>query len=199
MHLGTGHSNSVARIGPGASDGATYCAAESGTIGSARDENDRMKSQSPAAQLDGFVRKHSSPIAAETKRALARMRRLVPGALELIYDNYNALAIGFGPTERASDAVVSIVVFPRWISLFFLQAATELPDPHRLLKGNGKVVRHIVLGSAADLDRPEIRSLIKIALARADPAIDHRGRRRIVIKSISAKQRPRRPRNDSQQ
>ena len=158
-----------------------------------------MKNKSPAAQLDGFVRKHSPAIAAETKRALARMRTLVPGALEIVYDNYNALAIGFGPTERASDAVFSIAVFPRWISLFFLQAATELPDPHRLLKGSGKVARHIVLGSAADLDRREIRSLIKIALARADPAIDKKGRRRIVIKSISTKQRPRRPRHRGQE
>jgi hypothetical protein len=42
--------------------------------------------------------------------ALAKMRARLPGAVELVYDNYNALAIGFGPTERTSEAVFSIEV-----------------------------------------------------------------------------------------
>ena len=71
--------------------------------------------------------------------------------MQLVYDNYNALAIGFGPSERASEAIFSIVLYPRWVTLFFLQGA-GLADPKRLLKGSGKVVRHIVLASAADLD-----------------------------------------------
>ena len=149
--------------------------------------------QSPAAQFNGFAKKYSPAMAAEMKRALAKMRKLVPGAVELVYDNYNGLVIGFGPTERASDAVLSIVAFPRWVTLCFIQGGPELPDPGRLLKGSGKVVRHVRLESARDLDKPAIRALIKIALARADPAFNTRGRRRMVIKSISAKQRPRRP------
>jgi len=53
------------------------------------------------------------------------MRARLPGAVELVYDNHNALAIGFGPTERASDAVFSIALFPRWVSLFFLRGRTS--------------------------------------------------------------------------
>src|ERR1039458_9537409 len=64
----------------------------------------------------------------------------LPGAVQLVYDNYNALVIGFGPSERASEASFSIVLYPRWVTLFFLQGA-GLPDPRRLLKGSGKVVR----------------------------------------------------------
>jgi hypothetical protein len=121
------------------------------------------------------------------------MRKLVPGAIELVYDNYNALAIGFAPSERASEAVMSIAVFPRWVTLCFLQSGPKLKDPKRLLKGSGSRVRNIPLKSAADLDTSPIRALIAEALERASVPIDASARRRLVIKSISPKQRGRRP------
>jgi hypothetical protein len=145
------------------------------------------------AQLAGFLAKYTRKMAAEARDALARLRRLVPGACELVYDNYNALVIGFGPSARASDAVVSLAVYPRWVTLCFLQGGPELPDPDRLLKGSGRVVRHVVLQSAADLEKPAIRVFIRTALERADMRIDRAARARLIIKSISAKQRPRRP------
>jgi len=151
------------------------------------------KAASPAAQLKGFLAKYSPGVAAEARDALIRIRRLVPGAVEMVYDNYNALVIGFGPTERASDGIVSLAVFPRWVTLCFIQNGPEIPDPARLLKGSGAVARHITLGSAKDLEQPAIRTLIKEALALADVPIDPAERRRMVITSISAKQRPRRP------
>ena len=99
--------------------------------------------------------------------------------------------MGFGPNERTSEAILSIAVWPRWVSLFFLQGK-GLPDPHKLLKGGGNLVRHVVLDSASDLDRPEVRALIALAVARSKSKIPARGGT-LVIKSVSAKQRPRRP------
>lgn len=148
---------------------------------------------SPAVQLGRFLKKYSPTVAADARAALTRMRQLVPGAVEMVYDNYNALVIGFGPTERASEGVVSLAIFPRWVTLCFIQNGPEIPDPTGLLKGSGSVVRHITLDSAKDLEKPAIRTLIKEALALADVPIDPAARRRMVIKSISAKQRPRRP------
>lgn len=148
---------------------------------------------SAQAQLERFIRKYSPEVAAEGRAALTRMRRLVPGAVELVYDNYNWLVVGFCPSERASEAVFSIVFTPRWITLCFLQDGPQLVDPHGLLRGSGKRVRSIRLASAKDLDRPAIRSLIGQALARARAPISRRGRRRLVIRSISPTQRPRRP------
>ncbi len=127
------------------------------------------------------------------KEILARMRKRLPGAIELVYDNYNALAIGFSPTERASDGIFSIAVYPRWVSLFFLQARGRLPDPQKLLKGTGKVVSHIVLKSPDSLDDPAIQALMAHALKTANVPLDREGQSRIVIKSISDTQRPRRP------
>ncbi|MEO8029047.1 MAG: hypothetical protein ABI823_21380 [Bryobacteraceae bacterium] len=146
----------------------------------------------PKTQLAGFLEKFTPEIAAHATKMLAKMRARLPGAIELVYDNYNALAIGFGPTERSSDCIFSIAVYPRWVSLFFLDAV-GLDDPEKLLKGGGKVVRHVVLTDDAVLDSKAIRDLMGQALAAADPPIDPTAPRRLVIKSVSAKQRPRRP------
>jgi hypothetical protein len=148
---------------------------------------------SPAAQLNVFLAKFTPEMARAAKDALARMRQRWPGAIELVYDNYNALAIGFSTTERSSDAVFSIAVFPRWASLFFLQTGARLSDPKGLLKGSGRQIRHIVLETPADIDRADVRALIKEALALAEVRINRAAKGRIVIKSVSAKQRPRRP------
>ena len=146
----------------------------------------------PEAQLAAFLDKYSPEIRTLAKAARRKMRTMLPGAIELVYDNYNALVVGYGPTERASDAVFSIVMYPGWVTLFFLDGK-GLPDPAKLLKGDGKQVRHVVLDGVATLDMPEVRNLMNAALERSETPIDPKQRRRLVIKSISAKQRPRRP------
>lgn len=149
---------------------------------------------SPRKQLLTFMTRYSPEVAAVARAAIATLSVRLPGAVQLIYDNYNALVIGFGPTERASDALFSVVLYPRWVTFFFLDGAT-LDDRHGVLKGSGRRVRHIVLEDAAVLDRPPVKSLIRQALADAvGPPIDRHRRGRIVIKSVSASQRPRRPR-----
>jgi hypothetical protein len=147
----------------------------------------------PKAQLAGFLAKYTPSMAKEGRAALMRLRRLVPGATQMVYDNWNGLVVGFGPSERPSDAVVSILMVSDHVSLCFLQNAPELPDPKHLLKGSGNVVRHIRLESASDLDKPAIRALVKAAVARSDVPFDPRRRGKLVIRSISKKQRPRRP------
>lgn len=155
-----------------------------------------MKEQTPAQQLDEFIAKYTPEIAALAQTVLKKVRKRLPSALELVYDNYNALAIGFAPSEKTSEAIFSIALYPRWVSLFFLQAA-GLRDPHKLLRGSGTVARHIVLADANDLAKPEIEALIAQALTLAKAPLPAQQKHRIIIKSISAKQRPRRP-NDKE-
>jgi hypothetical protein len=144
------------------------------------------------AQLDAFIAKYSPDVAKLGRAAIARMRKLLPAALVLVYDNYNALAVGFAANERSSSAVFSIVLYPRWVSLFLLQGA-GLPDPHKRLSGSGNVVRHVVLTAVEVLDDPQIRDLMQLALTRAGVALQNGKAGAIVIKSISARQRSRRP------
>jgi hypothetical protein len=148
--------------------------------------------ENPKRQLDSFFAKYDPPIAAFGRGVLVKLRKRLPGAVEMVYDNYNGLVIGFGPSEKASLAIFSIVLFPRWVTLCFLQGA-GLPDPQRRLQGEGKVVRHMRLESFSVLDEPYVQNLMKLALRRAKVPLDPKNRWQLIIKSISAKQRPRKP------
>lgn len=151
----------------------------------------RAKS-SPRKQLASFLDEYEPAIAATARASIALLRKRLPTATELVYDNYNALVIGFGPSGRPSEAILSLAVYPRWLNLFFLQGAA-LPDPERRLRGSGQRVRHIVLNDAKELQHPAVEALIRAALASAKKPLDPHARRLLVIKSIAAKQRPRRP------
>jgi hypothetical protein len=146
--------------------------------------------QTPERQLAGFLAKFTPDMAKLIGAARAKMRKRMPRALELVYDNYNFFVIGYGPNETAGDAVFSLAAQAKGLSLFFLQGA-GLPDPHGILRGSGKVARSIHLENAAALDRPEVLALIDDALKRAKTPISAEGRHALVIKSVSTQQRPR--------
>ena len=117
----------------------------------------------------------------------------MPGGTEFVYDNYNALVFGFGPSDRPSEAVLSLAIMPRWVTLCFLKGA-KLRDPKKLLNGSGNIVRNIHLSSPRHLDDPDVRDLIDQSIAEARPHFSGKaGKQATVIRSISAKQRPRRP------
>ena len=143
-------------------------------------------------QLTGFLAKYLPEIARQARAVRKRLRALMPSAVEMIYDNYNALVLGFGPSQRPSEAVLSVVVLPRYVAVCFIQGA-RLHDPHRVLRGAGNQVRNVRLESPADLDRREIAALLDLAIDRAAPPFDPNRRPTTVVRSISAKQRPRRP------
>jgi hypothetical protein len=144
----------------------------------------------PRTQLEGFIGK----FAAVDQRLIRAVRRALrarfPSANELVYDNYNFFVIGYSPTERPSDAIVSMAARANGVGLCFIQGA-RLPDPAKLLLGSGNQTRFLRLESAATLKRPEVEALIAAAIARAKPPLPKAGRGKLIIRSVSAKQRPR--------
>jgi hypothetical protein len=144
-------------------------------------------------QLDGFIDRYSPEIAGDARRALTFMTARLPTATRLVYDNYNALVVGFGTSEKVGDIILSIALYPRWVTLFFLRG-TVLPDPDGLLQGSGSMVRSVRLQPISRLETPEVGALIDAAVANAAP-LPAAGDGPLVIKSISAKQRPRRPKD----
>jgi len=145
---------------------------------------------SPAKQLTLFLSRFSPDIVKLAKAARAKLRKRLPGAIEMVYDNYNALVIGFSPTERPSDAILSIVIWPKKVSICFIQGK-HLPDPQHVLQGDGNQVRFIGLDAgAAILDTPAIRTLVSEAVAFGESPF--RGKGLLVIRAIAKKQRPRR-------
>jgi hypothetical protein len=143
------------------------------------------------SQLDSFMARYSPAVAADARQALAFLRQRLPTATRLVYDNYNALVIGFGASEKAGDIILSIALYPRWVTLFFLRGV-DLPDPHGLLEGSGSQVRGVRLDPISRLETAEVGALIDAAVANAPP-LPPSGQGELIIKSISAKQRPRMP------
>jgi hypothetical protein len=155
-------------------------------------ERKKGRVATPEAQLASFIAKYTPEIAALAEAVLNRMRMLYPTAVEIVYDNYNALAIGFGPSDRASEVIFSITIYPKWVSLFFMQAK-GLSDHYGLLKGSGSVARHVVLKSLHMLDDGALQALMDDACAKAKLPLNAEGKHRLLIKSVSEKQRSRRP------
>ena len=154
-----------------------------------------VKESSPlsaAKQVAGFIAKFDPAIAKLAQACRAEIRKRYPSANELVYDNYNALAIGYSPTEKTSECVFSLAVYPRGVSLYFMYGRS-LPDPNRLLQGNGTQGAFIRLEDLKTLDDSQVKDLLERAVKRQKPSFAVNGRGHTVVKSISAKQRPRRP------
>ena len=151
-----------------------------------------MNSTAIDARVDEFLAKYSPAIESELRDARTRLRLLFPRGFELIFDTYNALVFGISATESTTGAFISIAGYPKWVTLFFLHGS-GLNDPDGLLQGQGKQVRSIRLTSATDIDKPQVRDLVAQAARPftaellAAPALN------TIIKSVVAKQRPRRP------
>ncbi len=151
-----------------------------------------MKAATPKTQLAAFLAKFTPEVQALAKASLAKMRARFPTANQMVYDNYNFLVIGFCPTDRPSEAIFSLALSARGVGMCFLQAGPKIPDPKKLLQGSGNQARHIHLESADELDSPAINTLMAEAIKLAKVPFPATGRGQLVIRSISAKQRPRR-------
>ncbi len=150
----------------------------------------RAPEQTAERRVAQFVGEYSPDVARAARAARARVRKLLPGAFELVYDNYNALAVAFSPTEKVSDVILSVAVYPRWVSLFFARGAS-LPDPEGVLRGSGRRIRHVVLQPVSVIDTRAVRALIRAAV-ETHPKRVSGPRGRTIVKSVSARQRPRR-------
>ncbi len=139
-----------------------------------------------------FIARYTPEMAAAIAACRKRMQALFPRGFELIYDNYNALVFGYSPTQRTPDAFMSLAAYPRWVTLFVLQGV-DLADPESLLQGVGVQVRGIPLESPAQIDSPPVRALIAQAMAPVAAALAAAPELCPVVKSVSAKQRSRRP------
>jgi hypothetical protein len=151
------------------------------------------RSTGPAAerQLEGFIGKFEPGHQGLIRAVRKALRKRFPTAHEMVYDNYNFFVIGYSPTERPSDAILSIAAGASGVGLCFLRGA-GLPDPKKVLQGSGNQTRFIRLPSADVLARPEVKALVAAAVAQSRAPFPASGRGKLIIRSVSAKQRPRR-------
>jgi hypothetical protein len=141
-------------------------------------------------QLKGFIAKFDPAVARQIRACRSALRKRFPTANELVYDNYNFFVIGYCTTLRPSDCVVSIAANSKGVGLSFYHGAT-VPDPRKLLQGGGNQNRFLRLEGAETLSQPEVQQLITAAETQSDPPFAKTGAGKLVIRSISEKQRPR--------
>jgi hypothetical protein len=153
----------------------------------------RAQAADPKRQVDGFIAKFDPALARIIKSCRRVLRKRFPTAIELVYDNYNFFVIGYSATERPSDCLVSLAAGANGVGLSFYHGST-LPDPHKVLLGSGSQNRFVRLPSAAVLSEAAVAELIDAAERQAKTPLRTSGRTYTIVKSISAKQRPRRRR-----
>ena len=145
----------------------------------------------PEQQLKEFIGKFDTKNQKLIRAVRTALRKRLPTANELVYDNYNFFVIAYGGSERPSDCFLSMAAGASGVNLFFVHG-TKLRDPKKILIGSGKQTRFIRLESADVLARPEVEALIEAAATQAKCPLPASGPRKLIIRSISAKQRPRR-------
>ena len=144
-----------------------------------------IKRRPPDPLLLGFLTAYDRTIA---DLALA-LREIVleeaPDASESVYQVYT-VAIWFGFSGKMKDMFCYITTHAGHINLGFPRGAT-LPDPNRVLEGEGKAMRHIKFRSMSDLERPFVRRYIQAAMEQAGAVAAARGTGKTVIKTTVAK------------
>jgi hypothetical protein len=118
---------------------------------------------------------------------------LYPGCNELIYDNYNAVAFGWSPTDKQAHTFCSVALMPKYVHFGFYWGS-EIADPERLLQGNGSQYRYIIVNKKQDFPKTYVKRLLKEAYANSLAKVKDKTqilKGRTIVKSVSAtKKRP---------
>jgi len=122
--------------------------------------------ETPARQLANLIGSFDPVLRKLARTARAALRRRFPTAVELVYENFHALAISYSPTDDMSDCIVSLTINPMGAYVTFFDGA-RLPDPARVLEGNGDQTRFIRIRSASDLATTEVQALIDAAITQS--------------------------------
>jgi hypothetical protein len=123
------------------------------------------------------------PYGKEIEKLALATRKLIleeaPEASEFVYEVYT-IADHFTFTDRPGGAFVFTTTHSKWVNLGFNFGAL-LPDPRGLLRGDGKLIRHVRIAQAADLGAPGVRELVRAAIAEAERPEGKTGKARTVI------------------
>jgi len=96
----------------------------------------------PNPELKNFLKPYDKDIQKLTLELRNFITDLVPQANELIWDNYNAVAMAYSKSEKLKDAFCHIAVYSQHVNFGF-NRGTELKIRNLKLHGKGKLIRHI--------------------------------------------------------
>jgi hypothetical protein len=88
--------------------------------------------------------------------------QIYPNSNELLYHTH-ALTSVFSVSENLSDAFCMLPIYTNHLNLGF-NKGTLIKDPHTLLTGTGKLIRHIPITTPSDYRNKNVKELIKAAI-----------------------------------
>ena len=118
----------------------------------------------PEAQLRSFNARLDPKQQKLFRSIRSALRKRFPMAHEIAYDYTRFFVLGYSPTDRGIDSVVSVAARPDRVELYF-NHGPQIPDPKKLLKGSGKMTRFIPLESARQLSTPDVKGFIAAAIS----------------------------------
>lgn len=111
------------------------------------------------SELHGFLLPYSSDIQKLTLELRSFITDLVPEANELIWDNYNAVAMAYSKSEKLKDAFCHIAVYSKHVNFGFNRGA-ELSKNEIKLEGKGKLIRHLTVKDIESFPKSKIEEMI---------------------------------------
>jgi hypothetical protein len=147
-------------------------------------------------QMEDFL-KMMEPFPEETIQLILFLRAFVwdlyPGSNELIYDNCNALAIGWSPTDRLGHTFCSTAVMRGNYNVHFgFYWGSQIADPEKILLGKGNQYRYILVKDQKSFPKTYIKKLLKEAYANSLAKVKDASQIKkglTITKSVSAVQR----------
>src|SRR5215510_8230934 len=133
------------------------------------------------AELRGFIEKFSPEDQRLIRAVRKAMRKRLPTAHELVWDNYNFFVIGYSPTERPSDSLLSIFARASALGICFINGA-RLRDPKGILRGSVKQVRSIRVESVGQLSDPDVEALIHQSVSLSKTPFPASGKGKLIIR-----------------
>lgn len=144
----------------------------------------------PHPELIKFIKPYDERIQKLTLELRNFITDLVPEANELIWDNYNAVAMAYSKSEKLKDAFCHIAVYSQHINFGFNRGA-ELTSRNLKLNGKGKLIRHISVIDINSFPKDEIKTLIWEAVGISERLnqnlIIKKGKPKSMVMSISEK------------
>lgn len=105
--------------------------------------------------IDAWMHKHSGELGVVAKRWFEVMRACGDDVRELLHDGH--------PTACVDDAAFGYVnAFTAHVNVGFFRGA-EIADPHAILEGTGKFMRHVKIRPDQDVDAAALIELIETA------------------------------------
>jgi hypothetical protein len=111
--------------------------------------------------IDELLAGYPEQVSSTAEAARTLLRDALPNIEERVDESAKLIGFSYGPGYKG--VVCTLILSKTGVKLGIFRGA-ELPDPKKLMRGEGKVHRHVQLRTPADVDMPGLKPLLKVAL-----------------------------------